>query len=166
MLSQLVISRVTWHSCPAAFWTPWEAFQPEHVCPAQLLEQGYRTWNISKYFSISHNKGESNSLKARERKLLTIKWLVKKRWFIKQSCHIKFHALFCFFRCVWGSVLFFLLPETAVLGCCKEGHWLPQNGFPFCSVCALPGQPSSSFCLSVLPPLKEACLSEGLSFIS
>lgn len=162
-----MISRVAWHSCPAAFLNPVGSL-PARTCDvllAQLLEQGYRTWNISKYFSISHKKG-SPTPKARERKLLTIKWLGEEALVHKTKLSYKISMrLFVPFGVYEVLSRFFCCPRPCSLGCWKRVTASIERDS--LSAVFVPSLTTLFFlCLSVLPPLKKACLSEGLSFTS
>lgn len=69
IFSRLLISRITWHFCPAASFNPWGSL-PVRICDAFLaqdLAQSYEAWNVWKYLSISHNKRVSNSTRERKK---------------------------------------------------------------------------------------------------
>ena len=132
-----MISRVTWHSCPEASFNPSGSLlaRISDALLAQHLEQGYRAWNILKYFSISHNKGESNSKS--KRKKMTYYKMVGWNSELKQNCYIKFQWVFLF-----PSVCIRYSPISSVArdmwyGMLGGGHVFHSLGFHFCGFSAL-----------------------------
>ena len=129
-------------------------------------------WNKATGLGISRNISASPIIKgspapkARERKLLTIKWLGEEALVHKTKLSYKISKrLFVPFGVYEALSRVFSCLRPCGLGCWERV--VASTGRASLSAVFVPSlTPLFFLCLSVLPPLNKAYLSEGLSFTS